>query len=123
MKITSEISTLRKSKRHGIRGHHQGSHSGDWELVQKRTIILVLLRAGKQALVFFSQQHDGRHAQYKKCQCQERHEGGSPRAAGSGGHVHKVLAAAQHLALGRFMNVDGYIHQEEAQDEVLNVQA
>jgi hypothetical protein len=33
---------------------------------QERTIALVLLHAGEQALVFFSQRHDDRQAQYKK---------------------------------------------------------
>ncbi len=55
-------------------------------------------------------------------QCQECCEGGSPGTAGSGGHVHKVLEAARHLALGGFVKVDGYVHQEEAGDEILNVQ-
>jgi hypothetical protein len=43
--------------------------------------------------------------------------------AGSGGHVHKVLEAARHLALGGLVKVDGYVHQEEAGYEVVNVQA
>jgi hypothetical protein len=38
-----EISTLHEIKRHGNKGHHWGSHSGDQELVQERTIALVLL--------------------------------------------------------------------------------
>ncbi len=46
-----------------------------------------------------------------------------PGTAGGGGRVHKVLAAAWHLALGGLVKVDGYVHQEEAQDEVVNVQA
>jgi hypothetical protein len=52
-----EISTLHKIKRHGNKGkgHHQGSHSGDQELVQERTNALVLLHAGEQALVLNSQ--------------------------------------------------------------------
>ncbi len=98
MKGNREISALHKNKHHGDRGHHQGSHSGDQELVQDMTITLVLLHAGGQALVFFSQKHDGRQAQYKRRQCQECREGGSP-GAGGGGHVHKVLEAAWHLAL------------------------
>jgi hypothetical protein len=36
-------------------------------------------------------------------------------AADGGGHVHEVLAAAQHLALRGLVKVDGYIYQEEAQ--------
>jgi hypothetical protein len=99
MKGAREISTLHKSERHSDRGHHQGSHSGDQELVQERTIALALLCVGEQALVFFSLQHDGHQAQYKKCQRQERCEGGSPGAAGGGGRVHKVLAAAWHMHL------------------------
>ncbi len=90
---------------------------------QERTSALVLLRAGEQALVFFSQRHDDPQAQYKKRQRQECHEGGSPGTAGSGGHVHKVLEAAWHLALGGLVKVDGYIRQEEAGDEAVNVQA
>jgi hypothetical protein len=90
---------------------------------QERTIALVLLRAGEQALVFFSQQHDDRQAQYNKRQRQECHEGGSPGTAGSGGHVHKVLEAAWHLALGSLEKFDSYVRQEEAGDEVVNVQA
>jgi hypothetical protein len=89
---------------------------------QKRTFARVLLRAGEQALVFFSKRHY-RQAQYKKRQCQECHEGSSPGTTGSGGHVHKVLEAAWHLALGGLVKVDGYIRQEEAGDEVVNVQA
>jgi hypothetical protein len=123
MKGAREISALYKSDRHGNQGHHRGSHSGDQELVQERTIALVLLHAGEQALVFFSQKHDGRQAQHEMHQCQECHEGGSPSAAGGGGHVHIVLAAAQHLALGGLVMVDDYICQEEAQDEVSNVKA
>ncbi len=46
---------------------------------QEWTIALVLLCAGEQALQFFSQRHDGRQAQYEKCQHQERREGGSPK--------------------------------------------
>jgi hypothetical protein len=34
-----------------------------------------------------------------------------------------VLAAARHLAPRGFMKVDGYVRQEEAQDEFVNVQA
>jgi hypothetical protein len=37
-----EISTHHETKCHGSQGHHQGSHSGDQELVQERTIALVL---------------------------------------------------------------------------------
>ena len=59
----------------------------------------------------------------KKCQRQEFHEGSSPGTAGSGGHGHKVLEAAWHLAVGGLVKVDGYVHQEEAGDEVVNVQA
>jgi hypothetical protein len=36
---------------------------------------------------------------------------------------HKVLEATQHLTLGGLVKVDGCIYQEEAQDEVVNVQA
>jgi hypothetical protein len=90
---------------------------------QDRTIALVLLRAGEQALIFFNQQHDDHQAQYKKRQRQECREDGSPGTAGSGGHVHKVLEAAWHLALGGLVMVDGYVRQEEAGDEVVNVQA
>ncbi len=90
-----------------------------WE----RTIALVLLRVGEQALVFFSQQHDDRQAQYKKRLHQECREGDSPGTAGTGGHVHDVLKAAWHLALGGLVKIDGYVHQEEAGDEVVNVQA
>jgi hypothetical protein len=61
-----EISTLHESKRHGDQGYHQGNHSGDQELVQEKIIALVLLHAGKQALVFFSQWHNGCKAQNKK---------------------------------------------------------
>ena len=89
---------------------------------QERTISLVLLCVGEQAFVFFSQQHDDRQAQYKKRQHQECREGSCPGTAGSGGHVYKVLEAAWHLALGGLVKVDGYIHQEEARDEVVNVQ-
>jgi hypothetical protein len=88
---------------------------------QERTIALVLLCVGKQALKFFTQQHDSHQAQYKKRQCQECHEGGSPDAAGSGTRVHEVLEAAQHLSLGGLVKVDGYVCQEEARDEVINV--
>ncbi len=77
---------------------------------QERTIALVLLHAGEQALVFFSQQHDGHQAQYKKHQCQEHCEGSSPCTASSGGHVYKVLEAAWH-ALEGLVKVDGYICQ------------
>ncbi len=119
-----EISTLHEIKRPGNRGHHQGIHSGDQELVQERTIALVLFRAGEQALEFFSRWHNGCQAQYKKRQCQEHCEGGSPGTAGSGGCVNKVLEAAQYLTLvGGLMKVDGFVHQEEAQDRVVNVQA
>ncbi len=121
---TREISTLHEIKHHGNQGHHWGSHSGDWELVQERTIALVLFRAGEQALVFFSQWHNGCQAQYKKHQHQERCEGSSPGTAGGGGCVHKVLEAAQYLApVGGLVKVDGYVRQEEAQDKVVNVQA
>ncbi len=80
---------------------------------------------GEHALVFFSQQHAGHQAQQDKCHCQERHEGSSLGAAGSDGRVYKVIAATRHLALGvgGLMKVDGYIRQEEAQDEVVNVKA
>ncbi len=119
-----EISTLHEIKHHGNQGHHQGSNSGDQELVQERTIALVLLRAGEQALVFFSQWHNGCQAQYKKCHRQEHCEGSSRGAAGGGGCVHEVLEAAQYLTLVRgLVKVDGYVHQEEAQDKVVNVQA
>ncbi len=37
--------------------------------------------------------------------------------------VHKVFEAAWHLALGGLVKVDGYVCQEEAGDEVVNVQA
>ncbi len=84
---------------------------------------LVLLCAGEQARVFFSQKHDDRQAQYNKRQRQECHEGGSPGTAGNGGHVHEVLEAAWHLALGGLVKVDGYVCQQEAGDEVVNVQA
>jgi hypothetical protein len=51
-------------------------------------------------------------------------ECGSPGTIGGGRCVHKVLEAAQYLALiGGLAKVDGYIHQEEAQDNVVNVQA
>jgi hypothetical protein len=46
----------------------------------------------------------------------------APETAGGGGHVHKVLEAAQHMALGGLVKIDGYVHQEKAQDEVVNVQ-
>jgi hypothetical protein len=119
---TREISTLHEIKRHGDQGHHQGSHSGDQELVQERTIALFLLRAGEQALVFFSQCHNGCQAK-KKSQRQEHCEGGNPSAAGSGGCVQEILDAAQYLALvGGLMKVDGYIRQEKAQDKVVKVQ-
>jgi hypothetical protein len=115
MKGAHEISALHESERHGNWGHHQGSHNYG-ELVQERTIALVILCAQEQALVFFSQQHDGHQAQYNKCQHQERHKGGSPGAASDGGCVHEVLAAAWHLALRGLAKVDGYVCQEEAQD-------
>ncbi len=119
-----EISTLHEIKRHGNQGHHRGSNSGDQELVQERMIALVLLHAGEKALVFFSQWHNGCQAQYKKRQCQEHCEGGSPGAACGDGCVHEVLEAAQYLTLvGGLMKVDGHVHQEEAQDKVVNVQA
>jgi hypothetical protein len=73
MKDACEIFALHKSKHHGNRGHHQCSHSGDQELVQARSNTLILLHAGEQAFLFFSQQHDGHQAQYKKHQCQECH--------------------------------------------------
>ncbi len=92
-----------KASATATQGHHRGSHSGDQELVQERAIALILLHPGGQALVFFSQWHDGCQAQ----NCQEHREGGSPGAAGSGGHVHKVLEAPQHLALGGLVKVDG----------------
>jgi hypothetical protein len=50
-------------------------------------------------------------------------EGDSPGTAGGGGRVHKVLASAWHFALRGLVKVDGYICQEEAQDEVVNVLA
>jgi hypothetical protein len=37
--------------------------------------------------------------------------------------VHKVLEAARHFALRVLAKVDGYVRQEEAQVEALNVQA
>ncbi len=123
MKGTREISAIHKSRGHGDRGHHWGSHSGDQELVWERTNALVLLSAGEQALVFSSQQHDGCQAQYKKRQCQERCEGGSPGTAGSCGCVHEVLAATRHLSLGGLVKVDGCVCKEENHDEVVNVQA
>jgi hypothetical protein len=123
MKGAHEISALHKSECHGDRGHHQGSYSGDHELVQERTIALVLLCAGEQALYFFSQQHDCRQAQYAKRQRQECIEGGSPGTAGGGGCVRKVLAAAHHFAPGEFVKVDGYVCQEETQDDIAYVQA
>ncbi len=114
MKGAHEISALHECKHHGNLGHHRGSHSGDQELVWERTITLVRLCAGEQALISFRQQHDGRQTQYKQHQHKERREGS---------HVHKVLEAAWHLALGGLVKVDGYLCQEEAQDEVVNVQA
>jgi hypothetical protein len=110
-----EISVLHKCKRHNNWRHHQGSHSGDQELVQKRTITLVLLCARGEDLVFFSKPHHGHQTQYKKRQRKERHEGGSPRTTGGGGCVNQVLEAAWHLALGGLVKVDGYLHQEEDQ--------
>jgi hypothetical protein len=60
----------------------------------------------------------------KNGQRQERCEGSSPGTAGGGGCVHKVLEAAQYLALVRgLVKVDGYAHQEEAQNKVVNIQA
>ena len=119
-----EISALHESKHHGNEGHHRGSHSGDQELVQEKIIALVLLHAGKQALVFFSQWHNGCQAQYNKGQHQECFEGGSPSAIGSGGCVQEVLEAARYLALvGGLVKGDGYVRQEEAQDNVVNGQA
>ncbi len=123
MKGTREISALHKSKRHSNWGQHQGSHSGDWIWFWEETIALVFLCVGEQALVFFSQQHNGCQAQYKNRQCQECCEDGSPGAAGSGGCVHEVLEAAPYLTLGGLVKVDGYVCQEEARDEVINVQA
>ncbi len=73
-----EISTLQEIKRHGDQEHHRGSHNRDQKLVQERTVALVLLRAGEQAFVFFSQGHNGCQAQYKKCQCQECFEAAAP---------------------------------------------
>ncbi len=116
---TRGISTLHESKCHGDQGHHQGSHSGDQELVIKRTIALVLLCVGEQALVFFSQQRNGCQAQYKQRQHQERYEGSIPGS----GCVNEVLEAAWHLALvGGLVKIDGYVRQEDAQDKVVNVQ-
>ena len=66
MKGTHESFALPESKHRGDWGHHRGSHSGDQELVQERTIALVLLCSEDQVLVLFSQQHDNRQAQYKK---------------------------------------------------------
>jgi hypothetical protein len=37
--------------------------------------------------------------------------------------VHKVLEAAWHLAIGGLVKFDGYVCQEEAGYEVVNVQA
>jgi hypothetical protein len=37
--------------------------------------------------------------------------------------IHEVLEAARHLALRSLVEVDGYVHQEEARKEVVNVQA
>ncbi len=62
---------------------------------------------------------DGHQAQ----NCQECHEGSSPGTVGGGGRVHKVLEAAWHLALRELVKVDGYVCQEDARDEVVNVQA
>ncbi len=47
----------------------------------------------------------------------------SPGAASVGGHNHKVLEAAWHLTLRGLTKVDDYLCQEEARDEVVNVQA
>ncbi len=90
----------------------------DQELVQERTIALVLLRVGEKALVFFSQWHNGCWAQYNKRQHQERCEGGSPGTAGSCGCVHKVLEAAWYLTLvGGLVKINGYAPQEEANEK------
>ena len=89
MKGAHESSALPESKHHGNWGHHQDSHSGDQELVRERTIALVLLRAGDQVLVLFSQQCDG-------CQSKNKNalmpSGGAVKATPKGGvpphHVH-----------------------------------
>ncbi len=109
MKVTREISFSKKASATATGGITKATTVGIGNWFQERTITLVLLHAGEQALVFFSQQHDGCQAQYEKCQHQERCEGNSPGAAGSGGRVHKVLEAARHLALRGLMKVDGYV--------------
>ena len=64
MKGTHENSALPESEHHGDWRYHRGSHSRDQELVQERTIALVLLRVGDQVLVLFSQLCDDRQAAY-----------------------------------------------------------
>ena len=45
------------------------------------------------------------------------------RGVGPQGRVDEILEAARHLALGRLVKADGHVRQEEARDEVVNVQA
>ncbi len=105
MKVAREISLSAKASTTATRGITKAATVGIENWFQERTNALVLLHVGEQALIFFSQQHDGCQAQYEKRQCQECCEGSSPGAAGSGGRVHKVLEAARHLALGGLVKV------------------
>jgi hypothetical protein len=47
----------------------------------------------------------------------------APAPLDGGGCVQEVLEAARHLPLRGLVKVDGYVCQEEARDEVVNVQA
>jgi hypothetical protein len=115
MKGIHEISYLHKSKCHGNQGHHQGSHSGDQELV----FLWPLLWGScilQPAIWWLS-------STLQKAPMPRMPWRWQPRPAGSGGHVHKVLENAWHHALGGLVKVDGYIPQEETRDEAVNVQA
>jgi hypothetical protein len=115
-----EISTLHEIKRHGNQRHHQGIHSEDQELVQKP-----LSSSVRENKLLYSSASDIMVVKHNtKSQHKERCEGGSPGAASGGGCVHKVLEAAQYLALvGGLVKVDGYVCQEEAQDKGVKAQA
>ena len=46
-----------------------------------------------------------------------------PQGVEPQGRANKILEAARHLALGQLVKADGHVRQEEARDEVVNVQA
>jgi hypothetical protein len=111
MKGARKISALHKSKCHGNRGHHRGSHSGDQELFQERTIALVLLCVGNKLLYSSASNMMGVKHNTKSANTKNAMKAAAQALLGL---VHEVLAAARHLALGGLVKVDGYIHQEEA---------